>query len=60
VGVIARGRAGILAEVGVPIANGRFTTLELILDPDKLARIDPKGVVRRVETGRVKQAALRP
>lgn len=41
VGVVARGRAGVLAVVGVSIAGGRITALDLILDPDKLTRIDP-------------------
>jgi RNA polymerase sigma-70 factor (ECF subfamily) len=39
VGVVATGRTGVIAVVGVSIANGRITALDLILDPDKLARV---------------------
>jgi RNA polymerase sigma-70 factor (ECF subfamily) len=40
VGVVARGRAGVFAVVGVTVADDRITELNLILDPDELARID--------------------
>lgn len=39
VGVVATGRAGVVAVVSVRIGAGRITALDLILDPDKLARI---------------------
>jgi RNA polymerase sigma-70 factor (ECF subfamily) len=40
VGVVARARAGIVAVVGVTVVDGRISALDLILDPDKLARVD--------------------
>ena len=36
-GIIATGRAGVMAVVGVTVINGRIAELDLVLDPDKLS-----------------------
>ncbi|MEX5709719.1 RNA polymerase sigma factor SigJ [Parafrankia sp. FMc6] len=38
-GMIARGRAGLIAVVGFIVVNGRISEIDLILDPDRLAAV---------------------
>jgi len=38
-GIIARAPAGLIAVVGVTVVAGRIAEIDLILDPDKLARL---------------------
>jgi RNA polymerase sigma-70 factor (ECF subfamily) len=37
-GVIARSAAGVVAVVGITVRDGRISEIDLVLDPDKLAR----------------------
>jgi RNA polymerase sigma factor (sigma-70 family) len=42
-GIIATGRAGVLAVVGITVTNGQIAELDLILDPDKLSDLTITG-----------------
>lgn len=39
VGIIARTRSGVAAVVGILVVTGRIAEIDLVLDPDKLARV---------------------